>query len=106
MSSVHVVSQFAHGTISGGTPDSKIEDDDTADYHRRICLICGGTERQLSLFVLRAAEHLNGKLQHDLTMVHSTLLISKDQEGTKPCKNKRFCFSFALLFFCYFHCYL
>lgn len=99
MSRVHVVFQFVHGTIiiSGGTPDSKLEDDDT-DYHRRICLISGGTERQLSLFVLRAAEHLNGKLQHDLTVVYSTLLISKDQEGT--CKNKCFCFSFALLFFC------
>ena len=68
--------------ISEATVDSKIEEDDL-DSQRRICLICGGTEKEPSLFVLRAPEHLNGKVQHDLAVTYSSLLISKDQEGRK-----------------------
>lgn len=73
--------------------NSKAEDDD-ADSSRRLCLICGDTKKQLSLFVLRAPEHLNGRLQHDLAVVHSTLSISKDQEGKK---NRSYTVQFKVL---------
>ena len=63
-----------------GISDAKTDDD--VDYDRRICLICSESDEKLALFFLRAPEHLNGKLYHDLTMILSSFLISQDQEGT------------------------
>lgn len=64
-------------TISG--TNAGVED---KDYHNsRLCLICGGAEIGLNVFVLRAPEHLNGRIQHDLATVHSSVPIINDQEG-------------------------
>lgn len=72
-----------YGIISAANKvDSKAGEDDRESC-RRVCLICGNTEKELSVYVLRPPEHLNGWIQHDLSTMHSSLLISNDQEGEK-----------------------
>ncbi|XP_078365536.1 mdm2-binding protein-like [Oculina patagonica] len=51
---------------------------------RRVCLICGSTEKELSLFVLRSPEQLNGWIQQELSLIHNSFLISNDQEVGGP----------------------
>ena len=76
----------SHGIISAPNKmDSKAGEDDSESC-RRVCLICGNTEKELSMYVLRAPEHLNGWIQHQLASIHSSLLISNDQEGEKNVK--------------------
>lgn len=62
--------------------DSK-DGDDYSESYRRVCLICGNTDKELSVYILRPPEHLNGWIQHELSSIHSSLLISNDQEGEK-----------------------
>ena len=59
--------------------DFKLKDSCSSD--RRLCLVCAENENQLNLFVLRPAEHFNGRLQNDLAVIHSTLHLLSDQEG-------------------------
>lgn len=76
--------KFVQGQSCSGISDAKTDDD--VDYDRRICLICSESDEKLALFFLRAPEHLNGKLYHDLTMILSSFLISQDQEVGGPLK--------------------
>lgn len=77
-----------NGIISAANKmDSRAGEGDSESC-RRACLICGNTEKELSVYVLRAPEHLNGWIQHQLSSIHSSLLISNDQEGEK---NVNFC---------------
>ena len=62
--------------------DSRAGEDDRESC-RRVCLICGNTEKELSVYVLRPPGHFNGWIQHELSSIHSSLLISNDQEGEK-----------------------
>ena len=73
----------SYGLISAASKvDSKAVGDDKRSC-RRVCLICGNTETELSVYVLRPPEHLNGWIQHELSSIHSSLLVSSDQEGEK-----------------------
>ncbi|KAJ7337185.1 hypothetical protein OS493_010041 [Desmophyllum pertusum] len=63
--------------------DSKDGDEDRESC-RRVCLIYGSSEKELSLYVLRPPEQLNGWLQRELSSIHSSLLMSNDQEVGGP----------------------
>ena len=67
--------------ISAALSETNTGQEDKDDYSNRLCLICGGAENGLNVFVLRAPEHLNGRIQHDLATVHSSVPIRNDQEG-------------------------
>lgn len=67
--------------ISAALSEANAGEEDKDDYSSRLCLICGGAENGLNVFVLRAPEHLNGRIQHDLATVHSSVPIINDQEG-------------------------
>jgi len=69
--------------LAANKVDSKAGENDRESC-RRVCLICGNTEKELSVYVLRPPEHLNGWIQHDLSTIHSSLLISNDQEVGGP----------------------
>lgn len=69
--------------LAANKVDSKAGDD-CGESFRRVCLICGNTDKELSVYILRPPEHLNGWIQHELSSIHSSLLISNDQEVGGP----------------------
>ena len=73
----------SYGIISAANKVDSNAGDDYRESYRRVCLICGNTDKELSVYILRPAEHLNGWIQHELSSIHSSLLISNDQEGEK-----------------------
>ena len=73
----------SHGIISAANKVDSNAGDDYRESYRRVCLISGNTDKELSVYILRPPEHLNGWLQHELSSIHSSLLISNDQEGEK-----------------------
>ena len=72
---------FATEIISGTNSLDVKSGDEYAESSRRVCLICGSTEKELSLYVLKRPEQLNGGIQKELSSIQSSFLISNDQEG-------------------------
>ncbi|CAH3020437.1 unnamed protein product, partial [Porites evermanni] len=71
-------------SYSATISETNAGEEDKDDCSSRLCLICGGAENGLNVFVLRAPEHLNGRIQHDLATVHSSVPIINDQEVGGP----------------------
>lgn len=85
--------------ISAALSETNGGEEDKDDYSNRLCLICGGAENGLNVFVLRAPEHLNGRIQHDLATVHSSVPIINDQEGEQNTPSSPHPFSAFISFF-------
>lgn len=69
--------------------DGNTGDEDLTESCRRLCLVCGSAEKELSLYVLRRPEDLNGWIHMELSSIQSSFLISNDQKG-KICGNMSF----------------
>ncbi|RMX56682.1 hypothetical protein pdam_00002431 [Pocillopora damicornis] len=66
--------------------DGNTGDEDLTESCRRLCLVCGSAEKELSLYVLRRPEDLNGWIHKELSSIQSSFLISNDQKVGGPLK--------------------